>query len=56
MPKSYLNTVDTRKTRQIPIIPSIPLKEVGIVYRKQKFMSSTIKEFIEHMLQSYQSV
>ncbi|WP_289487145.1 LysR family transcriptional regulator [Fictibacillus enclensis] len=56
LPKSYLNTVDTRKIRQIPIIPSIPLKEVGIVYRKQKFMSSTIKEFIEHMLQSYQSV
>ncbi|RXZ01681.1 LysR family transcriptional regulator substrate-binding protein [Fictibacillus sp. S7] len=55
LPKSYLNTVDTRKIRQIPIIPSIPLKEAES-YTGKKFMGSTIKEFIEHMLQSYQSV
>ncbi|MFJ7684346.1 LysR family transcriptional regulator [Peribacillus butanolivorans] len=55
LPKSYLVNIDDHRVRQIPIIDSFPKKEVGIIYQKDTFRSSTIKTFIEHLLENYKA-
>ncbi|MFC3883505.1 LysR family transcriptional regulator [Bacillus songklensis] len=53
LPTPYLANIDDDRIRQIPIIDPLPKKDVGVVYRKDTFMPSTIKTFIEHLLEDY---
>nr|WP_280922171.1 LysR family transcriptional regulator substrate-binding protein [Ammoniphilus resinae] len=49
LPKSYLTNLDKSQIRIIPIHEPTPQKEIGIVYRKEKFMSAATREFIKNL-------
>lgn len=53
LPKSYLASINDPAIKQIPIADPIPQKQVGIVYRKNAFMDTTMNTFIKHLIETY---
>ncbi|ERI07391.1 LysR family transcriptional regulator [Aneurinibacillus aneurinilyticus] len=49
LPKPYLECLNNNKIRVIPILNSNLVREVGIVYRKDKYMSAAIRIFIDEL-------
>ena len=49
LPKPYLENLNNNKIRVIPIINSNLTWEVGIIYRKDKYMSAATRVFIEQL-------
>jgi LysR family cyn operon transcriptional activator len=49
IPKSYLENIHDSRVRTLSIINPILKKEVGIVYRKDRFMSAATKAFIQQL-------
>ena len=49
LPKPYLENLNNNKIRVIPIINSNLTREVGIIYRKDKYMSAATRVFIEQL-------
>ncbi|MBU8919451.1 LysR family transcriptional regulator [Bacillus sp. FJAT-29953] len=54
LPNSYLKHIDENKVIKIPIIDPIPLKEVGLIYRKDNKKPSILNTFIEFLVKQYQ--
>ncbi|MNI28409.1 HTH-type transcriptional regulator CynR [compost metagenome] len=56
LPQSYVNHMQDDRVRHIDIVKPTPQKSVGIVYRKDIFMSSTMKAFIEHLIHNIHAI
>ncbi|MFJ8236253.1 LysR family transcriptional regulator [Ureibacillus sp. NPDC094379] len=54
LPKSYLRNKIHEMVRILPITNPTPQKEIGIVYRKDRFMSSATRAFIEQLTYDYE--
>ncbi len=54
-PKSYLASLNDPAIKQIPIADPIPQKQIGIVYRKNAFMDTTMDTFIKHLIEKYKT-
>ncbi|WAH37775.1 LysR family transcriptional regulator [Alicyclobacillus dauci] len=49
MPQSYVASVNDPVLCSIPFTDSVPIAQVGIVYRKEAFMDVTTKSLIRHL-------
>lgn len=49
IPKSYVENIHDSRVQAISIINPILKKDVGIVYRKDRFMSAATKAFIQQL-------
>jgi DNA-binding transcriptional LysR family regulator len=50
IPKSYLGNIHDSRVRSISIVNPILKKDIGIVYRKDRFMSGATQAFIQQLL------
>nr|WP_312029568.1 LysR family transcriptional regulator [Paenibacillus sedimenti] len=54
VPESYVKSVSGRSgISSIPIVDPVPQKEVGIVYRKDMFMCTTMDTFIKELMRHF---
>lgn len=53
LPESYMSRMQPERISKLPIIRPTPQREVGIVYRSDKFVSSAALAFIEHIKQTF---
>ncbi|GAB6990934.1 LysR family transcriptional regulator [Paenibacillus pini] len=53
LPKSYLIHLNDPQIHVIPIVDPAPRKEVGIVYRKEKFINTALEAFIRELILTY---
>jgi LysR family transcriptional regulator, cyn operon transcriptional activator len=49
LPKSYLKNINQSQIRIVEITNPTPQKEIGVVYRKDRFMSAATREFIKQL-------
>jgi LysR family transcriptional regulator, cyn operon transcriptional activator len=53
LPESYLRNKNNDMVRILPIVNPTPQKEIGIVYRKDRFMSLATRAFIEQLTHDF---
>ncbi|WP_163879827.1 LysR family transcriptional regulator [Paenibacillus favisporus] len=53
LPRSYLLQGSDPSIRTVPIVEPVPQKKVGIVYRKQTFLSTAMLAFINELIQTF---
>lgn len=53
LPKSYLQQISDDSIRTVPIVDPIPHKKVGIVYRKQTYLSTSMIAFINELIHTF---
>ncbi|OZB90521.1 LysR family transcriptional regulator [Paenibacillus sp. XY044] len=55
LPKSYLMQGSDPSIRTIPVVDPVPQKKVGIVYRKQTYLSTAMLAFINELVRTFNS-
>ena len=53
LPRSYLLQGSDPSIRTVPIVEPVPQKKVGIVYRKQTFLSTAMLTFINELIRTF---
>ncbi|OXL85163.1 LysR family transcriptional regulator [Paenibacillus sp. SSG-1] len=53
LPRSYLLQGSDPSIRTVPIVEPVPQKKVGIVYRKQTFLSTAMLAFINELIRTF---
>ncbi|WP_152398586.1 LysR family transcriptional regulator [Paenibacillus cellulositrophicus] len=53
LPRSYLLQGSDPSIRTVPIVDPVPQKKVGIVYRKQTFLSTAMLAFINELIRTF---
>ncbi|MET3543409.1 DNA-binding transcriptional LysR family regulator [Paenibacillus favisporus] len=53
LPRSYLVQGSDPSIRTVPIVEPVPQKKVGIVYRKQTFLSTAMLAFINELIRTF---
>ncbi|MEB3102590.1 LysR family transcriptional regulator [Ferviditalea candida] len=53
--KSYLSNLKDPTIKSISIVDPIPQKTVGLVYRKDAFIDSTMKMFVKHLVEHFET-
>ncbi|SDP15997.1 LysR substrate binding domain-containing protein [Paenibacillus sp. yr247] len=53
LPQSYMDNIRGSGIRSIAIIDPVPQKDVGIVYRKDMYLSKTKDTFMKQLMQQY---
>lgn len=52
-PKSYLTHLQNEQITTVPIVDHLPLKEIGVIFRKEANRAPLVRSFLQHLLKNY---
>ena len=53
LPTSFMKNINDPSVRQIPIDGTMPMNEIGLIYRKERVMTPIVKNFIDFLTNYY---